>query len=152
MEHSEIIAHYRVVGDDLRRAVGDRSSAEIAAQPAGDQRSIVEQIGYLHRYSIALNRWIDGITTQDRPSLPALTADLSPDPDVYRDRAAAELIAEIEANSRQCADKLAALDDADWLRECVRTSGEVTELEGLVSRIAGENQRVIADIAGRPRA
>jgi hypothetical protein len=148
MERSDIIAYYRVVGEELRRAIGDRTPDQLVAK-SGDEQSIVEQIGYLHRYSIALNRWIDGITTQDRPSLPALTADLSPDMSGHRDRDAAELIAEFEANSRQGADKLAALDDASWLRECVRTSGEVTELEGLVRRIAGENQRVIAAIAQR---
>lgn len=144
MDHAAIVAHYRAIGAALRDAVAPLDADRLAT-PGEDGKTAIDHVVYLYRYSLALNRWIDGITTQDRPSLPALVADL-PTSD---DRPVAVLIDEFDAASRQAAEKLAALDEAAWQRQCIRTNGEVTELEGLVSRLAGENERVVAQIRQR---
>ncbi|MCS6803379.1 MAG: hypothetical protein NZ773_15740 [Dehalococcoidia bacterium] len=138
MNHDALVARYRTVGTTLREAVARLSPRQLTL-PDADGKSPLDRIIYLHRYSLALNRWIDGITTLDRPSLPALVADLP----AGDDRPVAVLVEEFDAESQRAAAKLAALDDAAWQRQCVRTNGEVTELEGLVTRLADEYDRVL---------
>lgn len=142
MDHSEIVEHFRTVGGLYRVAIASASPEQLTARD-GDEPSLDEQLGAMHRYSIAMNRWIDAIITRDRPSFPEITADLPIDAKRARTLSAGELIDELDANSRTGADKLVALGEADWLRECVRRSGDVTELEGLVGRIAGKNLDLI---------
>lgn len=144
MEHSAVVAHYRSIGRALRDAVASMDASQLTA-PGDDGKSAADLVRYLHRYALALNRWIDGITTQLRPSLPALVRDLPPNDD----RPIADLVDEFDAESRIAAEKLATLEEAAWQRQCVRTNGEVTELEGLVTRLAGENERVVEQIRRR---
>ena len=141
MDHAAVIAHYRAIGGMLREAVAGLDPTQQMA-PTGDGKSPADHVAYLHRYSLALNRWIAGITTQDRPSLPALVADLP----TNENRPIADLVDEFDRESQRAAEALAALDEQAWQRQCVRTNGEVTELEGLVTRLAAENERVVAHL------